>query len=376
MCDVWLSDSFKANRSELNEIEFLVNGRSNMQLVSVIIPTFNSGKYIHHAIESVVGQTYDNIEIVVVDDGSTDNTVELVQRSLEQSKQKWQLLRLGTNKGPSAARNAGYQAASGSWIQFLDSDDLLMPRKIETEMAVAANETQHAAVVYSPWSWGFLQGGQIEFFGPVRRPFIAGKPSIMCMVGGCRSLLGASLVRRSALSEVGGFDEGLRFWECEEVNVRLSRVGPLVPSATESPQYLWRLRPDEIYIGGPGSRYSSKEVALGWVREVVRAAGKTPLHDLGLSDDDRKLFLNDCTMWGRMIYSQYRPAFKDYLGLVRKLNPNMLPTYPPYVAALSRLVGYETAESLAKLTRQPKTWLRIALSRLGLRRQNMIIDLR
>lgn len=351
-------------------------GKGGVQLVSVIIPTFNSGKYIHDAIESVVGQTYDNVEIVVVDDGSTDDSVELARRSLEHSKKKWKLLSLGTNKGPSAARNAGYEAASGSWIQFLDSDDLLMPGKIETEMEVAANDAQHAAVVYSPWSWGFLEGGQIKFFGPVRRPFIFGKRPIMCLVGGCRPLLGASLVRRSALSEAGGFDEGLRFWECEEVNVRLARVGALVPAATKSPQYVWRLRPDEIYIGGPGSRYSSKEVALGWVREVARAAREIPLHDLGLSDEDRLLFMNDCTMWGRLVYSQYRPAFSEFLGLVRKLNPGMLPTYPRYISALSRLVGYEAAEALAKLTRQPKTWLRSLLCRLGLRKPNMIIDLR
>jgi glycosyltransferase involved in cell wall biosynthesis len=346
-----------------------------VQLVSVVIPSFNSSKHIQHTIESVVRQTYDNLEIVVVDDGSTDDTVELAQKNLRRSKKKWQVLTLGENKGPSAARNAGYLAASGSWIQFLDSDDLLMPGKIETEMAVAANDGQHV-VVYSPWSWGFFEDDQMKCFGPVRRPFISGKHPIMCLVGGCRSLLGSSLVRRSALSEVCGFDEGLRFWECEELNVRLARVGTLVPVPSQSPQYLWRLRPDEIYIGGPGSRYSSKEVALGWIREAVKAAREHPLQDLGLSDDDRQLFLNECTMWGRLIYSQYRPAFSDYLDLARKLDPDMLPAYPRYISALSRLLGYEAAEAVAKVTRQPKTWLRSALCRLGLRRPNIIIDLK
>jgi Glycosyl transferase family 2 len=347
-----------------------------VQLVSVIIPTFNSSKYIQEAIESVAAQTYDNIEIIVVDDGSTDDTVELAQGSLNRSGKKGRVLRLGMNEGPSAARNAGCQAANGSWIQFLDSDDLLLPGKIEAEMAVAANETQRVVAVYSPWSWGYLEGGHVRYFGPIRRPFIFGKPPIMCLVGGCRPLLGASLVRRSALNEVGGLDEGLRFWECEEVNVRLARVGVHVPAATQSPQYLWRLRPEEMYIGGPGSRYSSKDVALGWIKEVTKAARDVPLSELGLSDDDRQLFLNDCTMWGRLIYSQYRPAFPDYLRLVRKLNPGMLPTYPRYISALSRFVGYESAEAVAKLTRRPKTWLRSALTWSGLRKPNMIIDLR
>ena len=177
------------------------------------------------------------------------------------------------------------------------------------------------------------------------------------------------------LSEVCVFDEGLRFWECEEISVRLARVGALLPVQSQSPQYLWRLRPDEIYIGGPGSRYSSKEVALGWIKEAVKAARGSPLQDLKLSEDDRRLFLNDCTMWGRLIYSQYRPAFCDYLGLARKLDPDMLPAYPRYISTLSRLVGYEAAEAVAKVTRQPKVWLRSALGRLGLRRPNMIIEL-
>jgi glycosyltransferase involved in cell wall biosynthesis len=348
-----------------------------VQLVSVIIPTFNARGHIARAIECVEAQTYENLEIIIVDDGSTDDTIEVVNGCLRQSKRKWRVLSLGSNKGPSAARNAGCLAAQGSWIQFLDSDDLLMPGKIEAEMAVVASDTmQHVAAVYSPWSWGYLKDGQVEHLGPVRRPFIAGKPPIMCLVGGCRSLLGASLVKRSALLEVAGLDEGLRFWECEEVNVRLAKVGALVPAATQSPQYVWLLRQDEIYIGGPGSRYSSKEVALGWVREVVKAAGGVPLKDLGLSDDDRTLLLNDCTTWGRLIYAQYRPAFGDFLDLVRKLKPDMMPTYPRYISALAPVVGYESAEAVAKFARVPKTWLRLLLSRLGLRRPNLIIDLR
>jgi glycosyltransferase involved in cell wall biosynthesis len=347
-----------------------------MQLVSVVIPTFNSSKFIRNAIDSAVGQTYRNVEIVVVDDGSTDDTLELAREHLERSNNKWQVLSLGQNRGPSAARNAGYMAASGSWLQFLDSDDILMPSKIEAEMAVAAKAGGHAAVVYSPWGWGFLEAGEMKWFGSVNRPFIAGKHPIMCLAGGCRPLLGSSLVRRSALDKVSGFDENLRFWECEEINVRLAAIGTFVPAQIQLPQYLWQLRPGEIYIGGPGSRYSSKEVALGWITEAVKAAGGRSLNELEMNDDDRRLFLHECTLWGRLIYSQYRPEFGKYLGLLRLLDPNASPAYPRYISALSRLVGYEAAEAIAKLTRQPKVLLRSALCRLGLRKPNMLIELR
>ncbi len=347
-----------------------------MHLVTVIIPTFNSSKFIQNAIESALLQTYSDIEIVVVDDGSTDDTVEVARGKLERSGKKWQVLSLGENRGPSAARNAGYLAASGSWIQFLDSDDNLMPGKIEAEMAVAAKDGGQASVVYSPWGWGFFEAGQMKWLGGVNRPFIAGKHPIMCLAGGCRPLLGSSLVRRSALDTVAGFDEGLRFWECEEINVRLARVGSFLPVEVQSPQYLWRLRPEEIYIGGPGSRYSSKEVALGWIREAVRVAAGRPLQDLGLSEDDRQLFGRECTLWGRLIYSQYRSSFRNYLEYLRLLDPNALPAYPRYISALARVVGYEGAEAVAQVGRQPKVMLRSALCRFGLRRPNMLIELK
>jgi glycosyltransferase involved in cell wall biosynthesis len=348
--------------------------REKVLTVSIVIPTFNSSKYIQSAIESALAQSYPNIEIVIVDDGSTDNTVELVNSTLKGSEKKCQVLSLGKNGGPSAARNVGYLAATGSWIQFLDSDDLLMPGKIELEMAVAASSAQDVAAIYSPWNWGFLENGRLQWYGTVKRPFISFNHPIMCLAEG-RPLVGSSLIRRSALNQVDGFDEGLRFWECEELNVRLAGIGRFVALESRLPQYLWRLRPDELYIGGPGSRYSSKEVALGWIKQAVRAAGTRPLQDLGLSDEEQRLFLNESTLWGRLLYSQYRPAFDEYLRMARMLDPQVAPAYPRHIAALSRWLGYEKAERIAKLTRQPNVRVHSALCRLGLRRADMLIKL-
>jgi glycosyltransferase involved in cell wall biosynthesis len=286
------------------------------------------------------------------------------------------LLELPSNRGPSAARNVGSGVARGSWIQFLDSDDLLMPGKIEREMAVAVSAPDHVAVVYSPWNYGFFNAGRPEWLGSVKQPFIAGKSPIMCLAGGCRPLLGSSLVRRTALEQVGGLDEGLRFWECEEVNVRLARTVDFLSVKSDMPHYLWRLRKGEIYIGGPGARYSSKDVAFTWITQAVKAAGNRSLYELGLTQEDRSLLLNECTLWGRLLYSQYRTAFRDYLRLARKLDPELAPAYPGYISALSRWLGYEKAEATAKLARQPKVWLRSALCRAGLREPNVIIELR
>src|ERR1700676_4106573 len=107
-----------------------------MELVSVVIPTFNSQQFITQAIDSVLAQQYPSIEIIAVDDGSTDNTVVVAREKLQRVMQRSQVPQLGVNQGPSAARNAGFRVANGAWVQFLDSDDVLMPHKIERQMAV------------------------------------------------------------------------------------------------------------------------------------------------------------------------------------------------------------------------------------------------
>jgi len=102
----------------------------NNPLVSVIIPTYNKSQYLREAIESVLNQTYKNIEVIVVDDGSTDNTGEIV-KLFNDSRiiYFWQ-----GNKGPASARNTGIKKAQGKYIAFLDSDDLWLKEKLEKQI--------------------------------------------------------------------------------------------------------------------------------------------------------------------------------------------------------------------------------------------------
>ncbi len=97
--------------------------------VSVIIPTFNRGWVIREAIDSVLNQTFGSFELIVVDDGSTDNTLDI----LAEYKDRITLIKQ-RNRGVSAARNRGMDAASGRFIAFLDSDDLWLPQKLNCQM--------------------------------------------------------------------------------------------------------------------------------------------------------------------------------------------------------------------------------------------------
>jgi glycosyltransferase involved in cell wall biosynthesis len=111
-------------------------------LISVIIPTFNRGIYITKTIKSVMAQTYKNIEVVIVDDGSTDNTEDLVnQLEVKYNKIKYYKQQ---NQGVSAARNYGIDKSTGKYIAFLDSDDLWHINKLQRQMAKLLEEDADA----------------------------------------------------------------------------------------------------------------------------------------------------------------------------------------------------------------------------------------
>src|SRR5438128_7526719 len=99
-------------------------------LVTTIIPVFNRPSMLREAVASVVAQTYRPIEIIIVDDGSTDETARAVDDLGEQNPNEILVVHQD-NTGPGLAREAGLQLATGEFIQYLDSDDVLLPRKLE-----------------------------------------------------------------------------------------------------------------------------------------------------------------------------------------------------------------------------------------------------
>lgn len=111
--------------------------------VSIIIPVFNGESFIGRAIESCLGQDYDNIEIIVIDDGSTDGTASVIETYLERGDISYFYQE---NSERSAARNRGVQLCNGKYIQFLDADDELFPGKICTQVPILEADTNFAAV--------------------------------------------------------------------------------------------------------------------------------------------------------------------------------------------------------------------------------------
>lgn len=133
-------------------------------LVSVVIPVYNSAYTIVDCIDSVKGQTYKNIEIIVVDDGSTDSTMEKVRAIASECNLQKIVIIEQKNSGPSSARNRGIEVAEGNYIAFLDSDDMWYPDKIARQMEILLNNNSAVLVgclysigdkeVFSDFSFG------------------------------------------------------------------------------------------------------------------------------------------------------------------------------------------------------------------------------
>jgi len=104
---------------------------SSSHLVSVLVPSYNSEVYLQECLESALAQTYPNVEIIVVDDGSTDSSLEIAKRF----EPRGVLVISQSNRGQAGALNTAFDASTGDYIQYLDADDMLDPRKIEIQVA-------------------------------------------------------------------------------------------------------------------------------------------------------------------------------------------------------------------------------------------------
>lgn len=182
-------------------------------LVSVIIPTYNRAALLKEAVVSVYNQTYRPIECIVVDDGSTDNTAE-VMKTLETLNGEGFVLKYiqQPNSGAQVARNTGTAAANGAYIQYLDSDDLLYPEKLRKQVAYL-HAHQECDAVFGDWESGF----------PNQAHFIkayAKKDLIFQILTLERSIANFSILMRLPLiKKIGEWDINVK--RCQEIDFHL-----------------------------------------------------------------------------------------------------------------------------------------------------------
>lgn len=205
-------------------------------LVSVVIPSFNNGAFVADAIRSVKAQTFRDLECIVVDDGSTDDTEEEVAAFGD-----YVSILKQENSGVSRARNVGMDLARGRYISFLDADDMWLPRKIERQVSALERDPDLGAVYTGLHLVGTDRGFRGREDPPpgavaLRNTLLLERP-IMSIVTG--------VIRRDVYENIGGFDESLSTSADCDFGCRIAMHYRV--EAVHRPLYLYRRHPDQMH---------------------------------------------------------------------------------------------------------------------------------
>jgi len=175
-------------------------------LVSVIMPVYNGEKTLQRAIDSILNQTYSHLELVIVDDGSTDSSAKIIK---EINDPRIRLIQQ-ENKGAAASRNRGFAESQGEFITFLDTDDLWLPQKIETELNTLSKYNQREAFVYSGYS-AFDENKRLFNLPKIRHD--SGNIFGAMLWNEGMIIPGNLMVHRSIFEAIGGFPAHYRYHE-------------------------------------------------------------------------------------------------------------------------------------------------------------------
>jgi glycosyltransferase involved in cell wall biosynthesis len=259
--------------------------------ISVVIPVFNGDKYLKEALESVESQTLEPKEIIIVNDGSTDNSMDVVSQF--RSKIEVNIVNK-SNGGQSSARNAGVAIASSDYVAFLDQDDIWYPRHLE----VLANEIVAPKTRPTGYIYGNLD--RIDSMGRmVDHQFLNAisshpKRSLChCISNDMFIVPSATIVSRQAFNEIGGFDEVLCGYEDDDMFLRLFRAG-YQGIYVEEVVSKWR-----IYSGSTSYSPRMDKSRMNYYRKLARTYGNDKLfNDYWLRDHIAPRFIR--TLTGKM----------------------------------------------------------------------------
>jgi glycosyltransferase involved in cell wall biosynthesis len=240
----------------------LSNASENKQtpLVSVIIPTYNRAHLLGRAVRSVINQTFEDFEIIIVDDASTDGTHTLV-KSLEDKRISY--IKLYLNQGASIARNVGIQHAQGEYIAFLDSDDEWFPLKLKKQLDVFKDSPPNLGLVYTK-SVTVTENSE----KPSIVPLFCGNLLPFLLVYNYIGLTSTPLIRKECFSKSGFFDESLPVSEDWDMWIRISQYY----ECSFVPETLVRYLPqaDSIIKSSPRAIKAHKRILLKYQHLVAK----------------------------------------------------------------------------------------------------------
>ena len=227
-------------------------------LVSIIIPAYNCAPYLPSAVESALGQTYSRVEVVVVNDGSPDDTDTVIKPYLERIQYIKQ-----ENRGLSAARNAGFHASHGDFICFLDADDILLPEKLGKQLAVFNHEPDLGVVICGYFD---VEADGETVIQSIRKEWH--RNAIDKLLNHEVFPPHAALIRRKVLNQFGLFPEDIDTYESQEdwqLWLQLALNGVAFSSVPE-PLCKYRRRPGSI-SANPLKHLDGARRVVSWLRQ-------------------------------------------------------------------------------------------------------------
>jgi len=226
--------------------------------VSVIIPTHNRARLLCRAVESVLRQTFGELECILVDDASTDETPEAIRR-LESADSRVRSLRNKETRYGPASRNAGVRATKGELIAFLDDDDEWLPAKLEKQVALFQSLPADYGCVYCWADWVNARTGRVT---RRHRPVLRGDVYAQTMIRNAIGCTPSLLIRRGAFEATGGWNESLRIRQDDCFVVRLCRLCQVdfVPESLVRVYY--NHGNPQVSIGTSGQRPRDEIVAI------------------------------------------------------------------------------------------------------------------
>ncbi|WP_439490600.1 glycosyltransferase family A protein [Algoriphagus sp.] len=316
--------------------------KSQDPLVSILIPVYNKASYIKETLESALKQTYPNTEIILVNDGSTDSSLEILKTYIEKYPDKITLIDQ-ENQGVSLATNQGIQAAKGEYIQFLDADDLLSPNKIANQISLLDSQPE-SVIVTCEWRM-FQDDSKISTSIPygVFQDFESGLDLLLRFWNHQEMMQPAAyLTHRSLIEKAGPWDESLTINQDGEFFARVLMHADQV--LFESKGKVFYRTPGESNVSQQKSEeamYSLLQSYRCYEREVLKF------------EDSERVRIGLKKVYQKFIYD----VFPLYLHLIKEAEDHIeklgicQKTYimGPKFQQLSRILGFKNALRLKRL---------------------------